>query len=172
MRWRSRSPAETHALGLALGAELAALRPCRTSEGEEGGGLAVALVGPLGAGKTAFAKGVAEGLGIDPARVASPTFVLANEYPLPGGGRLVHADLHRVEREEELLEIGWLDWLVPGVLLLVEWADRVPEALPADVLEVTLGHVPGAPSVREVAACARGHAAEALLRRWERRALP
>ena len=94
-------------------------------------GLLIALIGPLGAGKTVFAKGLAEGLGIDPAVVASPTFVIASEYPVPDGRRLAHIDLYRVESAAELEAAGFLDWLEPGVLVAVEWADRLPEALPA-----------------------------------------
>ena len=98
----------------------------------------VALVGPLGAGKTAFAKGLAEGLGLDPDQVASPTFVIASEYPRARGLRFAHVDLYRVESEAELESAGFRDLLAPDVLLAVEWADRFPAALPADRLEVRI----------------------------------
>ena len=98
----------------------------------------MALSGPLGAGKTVFAKGLAEGLGLDPAQVASPTFVIASEYPTPGGLRLAHVDLYRVESRGELESAGFLDLLGPDALLVVEWADRFPDALPADRLEVRI----------------------------------
>ena len=101
----------------------------------------IALSGPLGAGKTVFAKGLAEGLGLDPRRVASPSFVVACEYALPAGGalaRLVHVDAWRLSGADELEDAGLRDWLAPGTLLAVEWADRVPGALPDDRLEVRL----------------------------------
>ena len=83
-------------------------------------------------------KGLAEGLGLDPAQVASPTFVIACEYATPGGLRLAHVDCLRVESEAELEAAGFLDLLVPGVVLAVEWSDRFPTALPADHLELRL----------------------------------
>jgi tRNA threonylcarbamoyladenosine biosynthesis protein TsaE len=129
-------------------------------------GLAVALVGPLGAGKTLFAQGVAQGLGLDPRGVQSPTFVIACEYALPEGGplrRLVHADLYRLERPEEAEAAGLRDWLGSDTLLLVEWAERAPHALPDDRLEIRIG---GGPEGRMLEIEARGSAAEAVLSRW------
>jgi len=90
----------------------------------------VALNGELGAGKTHFAKGIAEGLGSsDP--VTSPTFSLVNEYrsgPLP----VLHFDFYRLDSAEELIRIGWDEYLDEDAVLLVEWADKFPELLPAD----------------------------------------
>jgi len=131
-------------------------------------GLLVALVGPLGAGKTVFAKGLAEGLGLDPAVVASPTFVIASEYTAPGGRRLAHVDLYRVESAAELEAAGFLDWLEPGVLLAVEWADRLPDALPADRLELRLSRpdAEASPNSRSLQAKALGAKAEGALARW------
>jgi tRNA threonylcarbamoyladenosine biosynthesis protein TsaE len=126
----------------------------------------VALLGSLGAGKTLFAQGVAEGLGVDPRGVQSPTFVIACEYSLPEGRslrRLVHADLYRLERPEEVESAGLRDWLDPDTLLLVEWADRAPEALPDDRLEIRIA---GGPEGRVLEIEARGAAAEAVLSRW------
>jgi tRNA threonylcarbamoyladenosine biosynthesis protein TsaE len=157
MQFRSRSPEETRAAARELAEEL----------GGEGG--AVALLGDLGAGKTAFAKGVAEGLGVPPELVASPTFTIAQELPTPGGLRLVHADLFRVESRGELEAAGFDDWLAPDVVLLVEWADRLPGALPDDHLEVRLARGAGEPEAREVAVRALGRASDALLARWRRR---
>ncbi len=133
----------------------------------------VALVGELGAGKTVFAKGLAAGLGLDPAHVQSPTFVIAAEYPLAGKagdgtvGRLVHADLYRLERSEELEAAGLSDWLAPDTLLVVEWADRLSGALPAERLEVRFAAASGgADEERVLDVEAVGAAAEAALRRW------
>lgn len=150
----SPSPEATRAAGRALGRAI------------DRDGAVIALVGPLGAGKTVFAKGVAEGLGVDPGAVASPTFVIANEYPAPGGRTLVHVDCYRVASVGELEAAGLLDWLAPGSVVLVEWGDRFPEALPADRLRVELARGTGDASRRELSAVASGPAAEALLARW------
>jgi tRNA threonylcarbamoyladenosine biosynthesis protein TsaE len=123
----SRSPAETAATAQALARAI------------DAGGLVVALVGPLGAGKTVFVQGLARGLGIDPARVTSPTFVIAAHHEDPAGTHpLVHADLYRVESERELEAAGWLDWIAPGTVVAAEWGDRFPGAFPADSLEVRI----------------------------------
>jgi len=127
----------------------------------------VALVGPLGAGKTAFVQGLAEGLGVDPAEVSSPTFAIASEYPEVGGLRLVHVDLFRLESEAELEATGFRDLLAPDVVLAVEWADRLPQALPRDRLEVRIERGAGAEAThREIFAVALGPAAAELLARW------
>lgn len=157
MRWRSRSPEETRAAARELAEEVGA------------GGASVALLGDLGAGKTVFAKGVALGLGVPPALLASPTFTIASELPTAGGLRLVHADLFRIEGAAELEAAGWHDWLAPGVLLIVEWADRLPEELPADHLEVRLEREAERPDERRIEARAHGPAAAALLARWRTR---
>jgi NAD(P)H-hydrate epimerase len=129
-------------------------------------GLVVALAGPLGAGKTVFVKGLAEGLGIDPDLVASPTFTIASEYE-GRRGRLAHVDLYRVESPAELEATGFRDLLAPGLVLAVEWADRFPEALPADRLEIALAPPRGGPAThREVLAIALGPAAAEALARW------
>lgn len=90
----------------------------------------VALVGPLGAGKTVLVRGIAVGLGLeDPRLVSSPTFVLVHEYParLP----VYHLDLYRLtDPRAELGDLGFEEMLDEGVAL-VEWADRAPGALPA-----------------------------------------
>jgi tRNA threonylcarbamoyladenosine biosynthesis protein TsaE len=131
-------------------------------------GLLVALSGPLGAGKTLFVQGLAEGLGVDPARVTSPTFVIASEYPAPGGRTLAHVDLYRVASRDELEATGFADLLAPGALVAVEWADRFPGALPADRLEIRLARpAAGAPPTRrDLNAVALGAVAEAVLARW------
>jgi tRNA threonylcarbamoyladenosine biosynthesis protein TsaE len=160
LRLSSRSSEATRAAGALLGAVA-------------GGGLVIALVGDLGAGKTVFAKGLAEGLGLDPAHVQSPTFGIAAEYPLARKagdgtvGRLVHADLYRLEQPEELEAAGLSDWLAPDTLLVVEWADRLPGALPAEGLAVHLAAPSGgAGEERMLEVEAVGAAAEAALRRW------
>ena len=156
MSWPSRSPEETFALGRALAdAQQEASSP----------GWVVSLVGPLGAGKTQFAKGVAEGWGLAPDQVSSPTFVIANEWAAPSGLRLVHADWYRIENELELEGAGLHDWLAPATGLLVEWGDRFPACLPADRLEVRLD--PGAGSAeRRIEAQAGGPHSRHTLDAW------
>ena len=91
-------------------------------------GTVLCLVGDLGAGKTLFTQGFARGLGVTE-EVTSPTFALMNQYC----GRLpvTHFDLYRLEREEELDEIGFYEFAEPsGGVVLIEWADKFPEALP------------------------------------------
>ncbi len=91
-------------------------------------GTVLCLVGDLGAGKTLFTQGFARGLGVTE-EVTSPTFALMNQYC----GRLpvTHFDLYRLEREEELDEIGFYEFAEPsGGVVLIEWADKFPDALP------------------------------------------
>ena len=156
MRWISPSPEATHAAARRLAGAL------------DAAGLVIGLIGPLGAGKTAFVKGLAEGLGLDPAQVASPTFVIGCEYATPGGLRLAHVDCLRVESEAELEAAGFLDLLVPGVVLAVEWSDRFPDALPADRLELHFVRAagPDAATRRELNAVAFGPVSQAVLARW------
>jgi tRNA threonylcarbamoyladenosine biosynthesis protein TsaE len=100
-------------------------------------GAVLALVGPLGAGKTCFVRGLARGLGIPPELVSSPTFVLLQEYP---GGRLplYHWDLYRLRGPADFAELGAEEYLGgPGICVL-EWADRAATYLPPERLEITL----------------------------------
>lgn len=129
-------------------------------------GVILSLVGPLGAGKTVFVKGLAEGLGVDPAGVASPTFAIANEYPTPSGALLRHVDLYRVENFRELDDFGFHDFLERGAVLAVEWGDRFPDALPRDRLEVRIERPQGASGVRTARAVAHGEASKRVLDAW------
>jgi tRNA threonylcarbamoyladenosine biosynthesis protein TsaE len=106
-------------------------------------GIVVNLIGSLGAGKTHFVKGLAEGLGLDPRAVTSPTFAIVNEYSGEGpepdrAPRLVHMDFYRLESETALEEVGFIDLLEMESVLAIEWGDRFPNALPADHLEVRI----------------------------------
>ncbi|NLF33230.1 MAG: tRNA (adenosine(37)-N6)-threonylcarbamoyltransferase complex ATPase subunit type 1 TsaE [Planctomycetes bacterium] len=102
-----------------------------------GVGDCVALDGPLGAGKTQFARGVALGLGLDDGRmVRSPTFVLMQEYParVP----IYHLDAYRLgDPQAELIDLGFEEMLADGVVLL-EWAERAPSLLPEGTWHVTI----------------------------------
>jgi tRNA threonylcarbamoyladenosine biosynthesis protein TsaE len=92
----------------------------------------LAIKGDLGAGKTAFTKGIAQGMGIID-DVTSPTFTIINEYQ--GDTRLIHIDTYRLEKPQELEDIGFGDYLSEGVVVM-EWADRVEDLLPRKVLWV------------------------------------
>lgn len=124
----SASAAETRAIGAALGR---AARP----------GLAIALVGPLGAGKTQLAKGVAEGLGVRSV-VNSPTFILMNEHA--GRLRLFHVDAYRLGDPEEALAAGLLDEREADGVTVIEWADRLDGWLPLDRIDIEIRPLDGA----------------------------
>jgi tRNA threonylcarbamoyladenosine biosynthesis protein TsaE len=113
---------------IALAAELAANwpRPC-----------VVLLTGNLGAGKTTFAKGVAEGLQIARAEdVSSPTFPLIHEYG--ESGELYHIDLYRLDTAEEVATLGLDEIFARPAVVLLEWAERFPELMPAERVEVRI----------------------------------
>ena len=128
----------------------------------------ISLSGPLGVGKTVFAKGLAEGMGVDPAVVASPTFVIGCEYPTATRGLFVHVDLYRVESRDELDAAGFVDWLDPSNLVAVEWGDRFPAALPADRLEISIQRTEWAEAEadRVIHALSSGPDSAAVLERW------
>ncbi len=121
--FESCSPDETHAIGLRIGRGLSV-------------GDCLALVGGLGAGKTALARGLAEGLGADASLVSSPTYVLLQEYP--GPVPMFHVDLYRMTAPEaEFADLGIEEMLAAGVVV-VEWADRAPDALPRTHRQITM----------------------------------
>lgn len=110
-------------------------------------GTLLALVGPLGAGKTQLAKGVADGLGVSSV-VNSPTFVLMNEHP--GRLRLYHADAYRLDDPEEALAAGLLDERQADGVTVLEWADRLAGWLPDERLQIRLEPVADEPTARQV----------------------
>ena len=117
------SPEETEELGRRLG---------ETAEP----GMVIAFTGDLGAGKTAFTRGLARGLGIRD-RVTSPTFTIVNEYE---GGRLplFHFDMYRLASADELFDIGWEDYLARGGVCAVEWSENVAEAMDESTIRVDI----------------------------------
>ena len=88
-------------------------------------GAVVAMYGELGAGKTAFVRGMARGMGLS-CRVSSPTFTIVNEYL--GARTLLHFDMYRLSGAEELWDIGWDDYLDRGAVCAVEWSENVSDA--------------------------------------------
>ena len=123
MEYITNSPEETEELGRRLAAVLTP-------------GSVVAYTGDLGAGKTAFTRGLARGLGIE-GGVTSPTFTIVNEYE---GGRMpmFHFDMYRLGGEEELFDIGWDDYLARGGVCAVEWSENVAGALEGDAVRVDI----------------------------------
>lgn len=143
---RTGSAADTRALGRALGRAAPA-------------GTVLALTGPLGAGKTQLAKGVAEGLNVETV-VNSPTFVLMNEHE--GRLRLFHIDAYRLDDPGEALAAGLLDERQAAGVSVIEWADRLEGWLPADRLDVHINLVPGDDRAREIVLVPRGPDHDAL----------
>ena len=112
--YETTSPEETEAVG-------ASLAKCLTP------GAVIAYTGDLGAGKTAFTRGLARGLGASD-RVTSPTYTIVNEY-LSGRLPLFHFDMYRLGSSEELFDIGWEDYLERGGVCAVEWSENVEDAM-------------------------------------------
>lgn len=134
-RLATASARATHALGTRLGKLLAP-------------GDVVALVGDLGAGKTQLVRGACAGAGVPPGEVSSPSFAIVATY----AGRIPvhHADLYRIGDEDELYGTGFGDLVGGEGALLVEWADRIPSALPEAKLTIRLAHDARRPDVRHV----------------------
>src|SRR5205085_4626932 len=99
-------------------------------------GAVIALVGPLGAGKTHLVRAIAEGLGADPRQVSSPTFVLIQEYDaaLP----VYHFDAYRLRTQAEFADLGVHEYFQGKGVCLVEWADKVRECLPEQLLTIQI----------------------------------
>ena len=122
MEFLTNSPAETEAVGAALGK---ILKP----------GTVIAYRGDLGAGKTAFTRGLAKGLGADD-MVTSPTYTIVNEY-LGGRMPLFHFDMYRLASSDDLWDIGWEDYLERGGVCAVEWSENVADAM-EDPISITI----------------------------------
>ena len=122
MEYISHNVTETEAIGEALAKMLKS-------------GDVVAYYGDLGAGKTAFTRGLARGLGCT-GRVSSPTFTIVNEHE--GRMPLFHFDMYRLSDADELFDIGWDDYLSRGGVCAVEWSERITEEIPSDAVIVTI----------------------------------
>ena len=122
MTYITTSPVQTEALGAALGQRLKA-------------GTVIAYRGDLGAGKTAFTRGLARGLGCREI-VTSPTYTIVNEY-LGGRIPLFHFDMYRLRSSDDLWDIGWEDYLERGGVCAVEWSENVDDAM-EDPIYITI----------------------------------
>lgn len=134
MDYITHSAAETERLGAALAERLLP-------------GDVVAFLGDLGAGKTAFTRGMARGLEI-PDAVTSPTYTIVNEYP-QGRLPLFHFDMYRLRDVDELFDLGWEDYLERGGICAVEWSENVAEAL-EDPVTVLIRKDPDAENTRYI----------------------
>ncbi len=123
--FESTSEIETLRLGTQLAAQL---EP----------GTVIALNGNLGAGKTRLVQAIAEAMGVERSTVSSPTFVLIQEYQ--GRLPLYHFDTYRLKDTDEFLELGADDLLYADGVCLIEWADKVAEVLPRDLLLINIEH--------------------------------
>ena len=122
------SPEETEAVGEKLAAAVSN-RPFAF----------VALYGELGVGKTAFVRGFCRVFGID--RVKSPTFTVVNEYR--GTKNVFHMDLYRLRDEDDLLSVGYEDYLGRRGYVLCEWSEKIPSAIPDDAIRVAVSKTDG-----------------------------
>jgi len=120
----SLSEGETYEIGRRLGRQF-------------GGGELVLLEGPLGIGKTVFARGIAAGLGIDPDQVCSPSYTIVQEYD-GERSRMYHIDLYRIENVEEIGTLGLEELLGSGAVVVVEWGERLPESYRRHAVTVRL----------------------------------
>lgn len=119
---------------IALGERLARELPRRA---------VVLLIGNLGAGKTTLAKGIVKGLGAaEPDEVASPTFTLIHEYPLAAGEtaapKVYHIDLYRLDQANEAARLGMDELFEKDAVVLIEWAEKFPELMPAERIEIRI----------------------------------
>jgi tRNA threonylcarbamoyladenosine biosynthesis protein TsaE len=130
--FHSTSPEETLAFGERFGARLA---------GSARDGAVVLLEGPLGAGKTVLAKGIARGLGVED-RVISPTYTIISEYRAPAA-RLYHVDLYRIEGRDQLENLGLEDILRGNGVVLVEWGEKLSPGFAGAHTRVTITLAPG-----------------------------
>ena len=122
MQYITNSPAETESIGAALGKVITP-------------GTVIAYRGDLGAGKTAFTRGLARGLGCTEI-VTSPTYTIVNEY-LGGRIPLFHFDMYRLRSADDLFDIGWEDYLDRGGICAVEWSENVDDAM-EDAIYITI----------------------------------
>ena len=120
--YKSSDPAETFELGKKIAQSV-------------GDGSVIAMFGGMGMGKTAFTRGLAQGLGIDPKNVSIPTFAIVHEYS--GKRTLYHFDMYRIESWDDLYSTGFFDYLDTPAVIAVEWSENIENALPDGYIKVS-----------------------------------
>lgn len=122
--FRTHTPEETHEVGEEIGRQLKS-------------GDVVALIGDLGVGKTCLTQGIARGVGLDPDQVVnSPSYILINEYA--GRTPIYHIDLYRLQRLEEIVDLGLEEYLEGDGICVIEWADRMEKLLPENYIQIRM----------------------------------
>ncbi|MCZ6681392.1 MAG: tRNA (adenosine(37)-N6)-threonylcarbamoyltransferase complex ATPase subunit type 1 TsaE [Candidatus Poribacteria bacterium] len=122
--FRTHTPEETHEVGEEIGRQLQS-------------GDVVALIGDLGVGKTCLTQGIARGVGLDPDQVVnSPSYILINEYA--GRTPIYHIDLYRLQRLEEIVDLGLEEYLEGDGICVIEWADRMEKLLPENYIQIRM----------------------------------
>lgn len=124
MNLKSKSPDETYNIGLSIGKQLSP-------------GSILCIEGEMGAGKTALSQGIIRGLGVEEKYITSPTYTLVNEYNV-GKLPIYHFDIYRVGDYDELLAIGFDEYLSEDSIAIIEWADMIKEDLPANKIWITI----------------------------------
>jgi len=104
---------------------------------EMGENTVFAFYGKMGAGKTTFIKAVCETLGVTDV-INSPTFAIVNEYEAGDGNPIYHFDFYRIKKEQEVLDIGYEDYVYSGCVCFMEWPELIEDLLPDDVVRVTI----------------------------------
>jgi tRNA threonylcarbamoyladenosine biosynthesis protein TsaE len=102
-------------------------------------GSIISLYGTLGSGKTQLVKGICKGLGVEQT-VNSPTFIIVNEYTSPQYPLIYHFDLYRMKSLDEIIDMGFRDYLENGDIILIEWPQHVENILPDDTIKIRLAH--------------------------------
>ncbi len=148
----SHTPRQTEEIGSLLGSMLAT-------------GDIIALCGELGTGKTTLVRGMARGIGLEEEEVASPSFTLVNEYE--GPLRLFHIDLYRLADARELIAIDYEEYLTADGAVVIEWADRIPQAIPAEALWIMLRYLTS--ESREIVLRAEGDRYKMMIEELQRK---
>jgi tRNA threonylcarbamoyladenosine biosynthesis protein TsaE len=138
MTYRVTSDVETAQIGRQLAEKLTELNKKRAY---------IAMRGEMGVGKTVFTRGFVSHFGH--ANVKSPTYTIVNEYK-PGGTRVYHFDLYRIEDGDDLESIGYHEYVESNAYCIVEWSERVPEYIPEDAITVTISRVSEDESARDI----------------------
>ena len=112
-------------------------------------GSTVALFGELGSGKTQFIKGICLGLGVEEI-VNSPTFIIVNEYSSQKIGKIFHFDLFRIKTLQEVIDLGFDDYVSANGIILIEWPELIENILPANVNKIYISHINEHENMRQI----------------------